>query len=102
MAPRRAASRKAPQALAGRASQGPRICPGLKQGYSATHLFPRGQSGSLKQGFKDLSWTKAGVLCHPSLPTWTVRILKALPLRDRKGALWTPPPVPLSFSIEKN
>ena len=73
MAPRRAASRKAPQALAGWASQGPRICPGLRLGF----------------------------LCHPSPPMWAVVILKALPLRDRKGELGTPPPVPLYFFIIK-
>ena len=64
-----------------------------------------GSSGPGRSGLsapQDLSWTKAGILCHPSLPTWTVVILKALPLRDREGALWTPPPVPLSFLIEKN
>lgn len=77
----------------------PRYEDGSKEGCKQEGSPGPGRLGL--SGPRDLSWTEAGVLCHPPPPTWAVVILKALPLRDRKGELGTPPPVPLYFFIKK-
>lgn len=73
----------------------PRYEDGSKEGCKQEGSPGLGRLGL--SGPQDLSWTEAGVLCHPSPPMWAVVILKALPLRDRKGELGTPPPVPLFY-----
>ena len=53
----------------------PRYEDGSKEGCKQEGSPGPGRSGL--SGPQDLSWTEAGVLCHPSLPMWAVRILKA-------------------------